>query len=440
MKDDLSLAKLVYDTKVKNDGVIYCFVLDDQKMVWAHTDVSLVNTQYTTPAELKPLGNDTSLTQSYKTPDGIEVFEIAMPITVGQNKIGEAHVAISQDAIKRAVGEARKGMALVTIIIIALGIIGILLLVSFIIGSLGNVTDDIEAIGNGDLDRRIVTRRKDEIGRIAHAVKTMAGKLKIARKELVEKERMKKEMQIAHEIQQTLLPQTIPDVPGFKIDAYYQAAMEVGGDYYDIVTIDDEHVGFVIADVSGKGVAGSLVMTMVRSLIRLEATKNLSPRQLLILLNTVLSDDIPEGMFITLYYVVCDLKEQELCYCCAGHNPAYFFNSKENQLASLKPKGPPLGIGLFNEEEYASRLQEERKQFNAGDTLLIYTDGVTEAMNKHKEQFGEERLEEIIKAHAHETPDKLKQYIINEIEHFTGKAPQSDDITFVILKKLQTTD
>lgn len=435
MKDDLALAKLVYDTKDKNKGIIYCFIIDGKNTIWANTDVSLVNKKYTLPEGLKELGNKAILIQAYKMPNRIDIFEIVMPIKVGETKIGEAHVAISQKSIKEAVTETRKSIAIVTVIILLLGVIGILALVSFIIGSLGEVTKDIEAIGNGDLDRKIVAIRKDEIGRITHAVKIMTRKLKKAREEIIEKEKMKKEMQIAKEIQQTLLPRSLRQLTGFKIEAYYQSAREVGGDYYDLIEIDKNHIGLVIGDVSGKGVAGSLVMAMVRSIIKIEALKNPSPHRLITLLNSILSQDIPEGMFMTLFYVVLDLRKHEIRYCCAGHNPAYFFNPQENKLLTLKPEGLPLGVALFDEREYASYLHEEKRKFNQGEVLLLYTDGVTEAMNSMKEQFGEERLERLVKENGSLTPDKFKNILRTGIETFTGKEPQSDDITFVIIKK-----
>jgi sigma-B regulation protein RsbU (phosphoserine phosphatase) len=331
--------------------------------------------------------------------------------------------------------QARKGVALVTVLILFIGISGILILVSIIIGSLGDLTKDIEAIGNGDLDRKIMTSRKDEIGRITYAVGIMTKKLKKARELLIEKERLKKEMQIAKEIQQTLLPCSLPQVAGLSIDAYYQAAREVGGDYYDFIKIDRDHFGVAISDVSGKGVPGSLLMAMTRSIIQIEALKNTSPHKLLTLLHAMLSKDIPEGLFITMFYVVFDLKENEMRYCCAGHNPVYLYNCKNNKLTTLKPDGPPLGISLLDEKAFAQALVEEKRRLDFGEMLFLYTDGVTEAMNSAKEQFGEERLEHIIREHGSLKPNDLKDFLKTEIETFTGKEPQSDDITFIILQR-----
>ena len=436
MKDDLGLAKLIHDTKFKNSGVIYCFIIDQDKTIWAHTDISKINKAYKPPAGLKELGDESLLTQSYTMEDKKDIFEIAMPIMVGESKIGAAYVALSQDAIRNAMAQARKGVAFVTIVILVIGISGILVLVSIIVGSLGNITNDIEAIGNGDLDRNIVTSRNDEIGRITDAVRVMTKKLKKAQEELIEKERMKKEMQIAREIQQTLLPRSLPQNLGLSIDAYYQAAREVGGDYYDLIDIDKDHFAAVISDVSGKGLPGSLVMAMTRSIIQIEALKNMSPRQLLTLLHGSLSKDIPEGLFITMFYVLFDLKENEMHYCCAGHNPAYLLNSENNTLITLKPEGPPLGISLFDKDAFSEALVEEKRKLDPGEMLFLYTDGVTEAMNAAKEQFGEERLEKIIREHGSLKPQALKSFLQKEIETFTGKEPQSDDITFIIMQRI----
>jgi serine phosphatase RsbU (regulator of sigma subunit) len=435
MKDDLALIKLVNDTKNKNKGVIYCFIIDTERKIWAHTDISLVQKKYMVPSGLKELGNKPIFVQEYKTEDGIFVFEIAIPVKVGKSIIGEVHLAISQEAIKNAVAQARKGIISVSGGIICVGIIGILVLVSFIIGSLGKVTEDIEAIGEGNLDRKIYTRRKDEIGRIAYAVKTMAQKLKKARAELIEKERIKKEMQIARKIQHSLLPSTLPHFPGFRIDAFYQAAMEIGGDYYDFLDIDTDHFGIVVADVSGKGIAGSLIMTMVRTIMRIEAFKNPSPHNLLSMTNFILMEEIPEKIFITLFYVTVDTRSGEIIFSCAGHNPAYLFNPEKTEIIPLKPKGPPLGIQLIDGKEFAKRLHEEKRVLRSGETLLLYTDGVTEAMNRSREQFGEEKLKNLLKFNGSLNPTELKRILRSEIDTFTGGEPQSDDITFVILQR-----
>ncbi len=434
-ENDLLLASFIHYAKKNNEGVVYSFIVDRKGKVWASTEEEQVNKVYTIPSGMETLGDKAMLVQPTKSSTGIDVYDIAVPVKIKDTVIGQVHLGISRDVIKESIKDTSKGMAIVTIATIVLGVIGILVLVSYIIGSLGAITRDIEAIGNGELDRQIIIRRRDEIGRIAQSVREMTSKLKNARKELIEKERMRKEMQIAKEIQHTLLPQSIPEVKGFEIDSYYESAVEVGGDYYDYINVDKNHFGIVIADVSGKGVAGSIIMTMVRSLLRIEMLHNLSPHGLLSTTNYLLKNDIPEGMFITLFYALVDIPTGEIAYSCAGHNPAFLYDTWNKSIVTLKPKGPPFGIPLYSEKEFSLKLKEEERSLKSGDVLIIYTDGVTEALNENMEQYGEDRLKEILMKNNRKNATEIKQALLSDIKKFAGTASQSDDITFVLLKK-----
>jgi sigma-B regulation protein RsbU (phosphoserine phosphatase) len=176
-------------------------------------------------------------------------------------------------------------------------------------------------------------------------------------------------------------------------------------------------------------------MAMVRSTIRAEAPSNPSPRSLITLAHRSLRKDIPEGMFMTLFCIVFDNSSDIIRYCCAGHNPAYFLRPQYDILHTLKPEGGPLGISFVEEDDYTAQLKEETHVFKTADMLLLYTDGVTEAMNKERKQFTESRLENIVKAPGATSPEKLKKMIVDSLQDFTSLAPQSDDITFVIVKR-----
>ncbi len=435
-ENDLLLSTLVYDTEKNNEGIIYCLIIDAEQRIWASTRKFAFKEAYVLPEGLSPLKKEPILVQPFVFEGGGEVYDIAVPIKIKDTIIGEVHLGISRDAIKKSIKETSKGMASITVVTLVGGIIGILVIVRFIIGSVGRITSDIEAIGNGDLDREIIVWRTDEIGRIAKSVKEMAVKLKDAQRELVEKERMKKEMQIAREIQQTLLPQSLPEIPGFQLASYYESAKEVGGDYYDYIDIDKDRFGIVVADVSGKGVASSLIMTMVRSIMRREALINPSPHGLLSLANYMLMNDIPDGMFITIFYVMVNTSRGEISYACAGHNPAFFMKGSDRKISLLKPRGPALGIPLIDEKGFAKRLHEEKKPFDKGDVLFLYTDGITEAMNNRDEQFGEDRLTAIMEQAGDLNVLGMKEKLLVSLKEFTGGAPQSDDITFVLLKRV----
>jgi serine phosphatase RsbU (regulator of sigma subunit) len=434
-ENDLLLSSLVYDTEKNNEGVVYCLIMDAEKRLWASTSKFTFKETYVPPATLSPLRDESILVQPFVCEDGEEVYDIAVPIKIKDTIIGEVHLGISRDAIKRSIKETGKGMISITAVTLIGGILGILFIVRFIVGSIGRITDDIEAIGNGDLEREIVVWRRDEIGRIAKSVKEMAVKLKDAQRELIEKERMKKEMQIAREIQQTLLPQSLPEIPEFQLTSYYESAKEVGGDYFDLINIDKDRFGIVVADVSGKGVASSLIMTMVRSIMRREVLINPSPHGLLSLTNYMLMDDIPDGMFITIFYVMVHIASGELSFACAGHNPALHYRAAEQRIQLLKPRGPAIGIPLIDEKGFARRLKEDKVRFKQGDVLFLYTDGITEAMNSRDEQFGEERIISIMKQAGNLNVFGIKEQLLVSLKNFTGGTPQSDDITFVLLKR-----
>ncbi len=435
MRDDLALAKLAADARAQNPGVVFCSVSDSTGLIWAHSDLALVNSQEALPAGARrPEGAPDGILE-YRTAQGLDVFDISQPITVGGKRIGRARVAVSKQSIRLAIARAGRGLVLMTAGIMALGLAAMLLMVSLVVGPLGRITADIEAIGQGDLDRRIATVRRDEVGSIAQAVRTMAARLKQARERLIEQERMKRELQIARDIQTSLLPAAVPDPPGLRLASSYRAAAEVGGDYYDFIGAGRGSLWLIVADVSGKGVGGSMVMTMLRSIIRLESARAGSPRQLVAAVHAALRQDIPEGMFVTLFCALLAPDAGRVRCCRAGHNPAYLYSPGSGQLAAIMPGGQPLGTSLAVESDFLERLEEETAVFEEGDMLVVYTDGVTEAVDPRGQQFGESRLEEAIREAGKGGPRKLADEISARLGEFTGGLPQADDITLVIAQR-----
>lgn len=424
--DDLSLAKLVADARTVNPGVIFCLVTDNQGRILAHTDIFRVKETYSLPSQARRIGD----LYEYRTREGIEIFHLIQPIRLGQKTLGQAHVAISQESIRRAISQAGRGMLWVTALMMAAGLAAIMFLTSMIIGSLGRLTGDIQAIGDGDLDRNIVIDRRDELGRIALAVKEMAAKLKVARQQLIEQERLKREMQIAREIQNSILPKSEPRVSGLQVATLYQPAAEVGGDYFDFIELEAGKLGLVVADVSGKGVGGSLVMAMLRSILRIHAGQGQGPGRLIANVNQALKQDIPEGMFVTLFYAEIDPGAKNLSYCCAGHHPG-LIRRGDGSLLSLKRTGPPLGIDLDGTSP--GHFREERQRFLPGDLLLVFTDGLTEARSPSGQEFGQERLLQFLSRSDLHRPEAIKDSLSSVLGDFMGRTPQSDDLTLVLI-------
>ncbi len=243
------------------------------------------------------------------------------------------------------------------------------------------------------------------------------------------------ELTKAREIQRNLMPSTFPNMPGYEVYSYYKACDMVGGDYYDVIPIDDENVGLLIADVSGHGVTGAMIMVMVRSAIRAWAHTTISPKELLSSVNPMVARDILSGFFCTVYYAVLNMPNRTLTCSCAGHNPAIIWNANTKECTFTKKGGMPLGI--LSGPSFDRTLQEEVIQLNQGDRLVLYTDGLVETMDMDDEEYGEDRFCKTIQKAATQKSDICVKYLINGVLKFQGKRPQFDDLTLITLRALK---
>ena len=247
-------------------------------------------------------------------------------------------------------------------------------------------------------------------------------------KYFAELERKRYELKMAHDIQQSFLPDAIPDLPGFELAAQNIPAKEVGGDFYDFIPISEGKIGLTIADVSGKGVPAALFMALSRTIVRAKATRSSGVSEVIRDANSLITADAKSGMFVTLFYAVLDLSERTLTYVRAGHNPPVIFKAKTRTLMRLDAKG--IALGAIADIE----LEERKIILDGGDTVVFYTDGVTEAINKSMEQFGEERLITTIKVNHELSANDMIEKIKGEMLAFCGDEPQFDDITLMALK------
>lgn len=243
-----------------------------------------------------------------------------------------------------------------------------------------------------------------------------------------ELEEKKYELKIAYKIQKSFLPDSIPEIKGFQLSALNIPAKEVGGDFYDFIPISDDKMGIVIADVSGKSVPAALFMALSRTVVRAKAKGNPQVAEVIREANKMIAEDSKTSMFVTFFYGILDEKEKNLKYVNAGHNPPLYFNDHGDDLFMLKARGMALGVM----EEIS--LEEKEITLDKGDVVVFYTDGITEAMNKDKQLFGEERLLEEIKRNHHLSAEEITEKIQNSVLEFCGKEPQFDDITLVVLK------
>lgn len=249
---------------------------------------------------------------------------------------------------------------------------------------------------------------------------------------IAEKERLLRELEIARSVQMRFLPQKVPDFPSLEIVSLCRPAMEVGGDYYDFIQISERYMSVLIGDVSGKGVSAAFYMTMVKGIIKTLSKKTIKPATLLSEANEIFCENAPRDVFVTIIYGIFDLKEKTLTLASAGHNPLIVWKKKTDTLKLLNPRG--IALGLEKSLRYGSIIEESSISFEEGDIFVFYTDGVSESMNMKEEFFGEERLGEVIKKSAHLPPRIIQKNIVETVSKFSGKAPQHDDFTMVVVK------
>ena len=248
-------------------------------------------------------------------------------------------------------------------------------------------------------------------------------------RELVGRERLEREMQLAREIQTTFLPDIIPDIPGWDLDVHWRPARQVGGDFYDLINFGDGRIGFIIADVADKGMPAALFMTLVRTLIRAAAKDDQSPANILMQVNNLLVPDAKQGMFVTVLIAVFAPDDGTLIYANAGHNPGIIHRTQNGSFQDLPPTGMALGVV----EE--TIISERCVSINPGDQVIFYTDGITEAFSITDEMFGIDRLKATILTCSEIPANELLRNIEYALSSFINGAPQSDDITVAALIK-----
>jgi sigma-B regulation protein RsbU (phosphoserine phosphatase) len=247
--------------------------------------------------------------------------------------------------------------------------------------------------------------------------------------EVIEKERMEEELNIARDLQVSMLPAECPQIKGFEIAAFSVSAREVGGDFYDFIDMGEEKAGFVIGDVTGKSVSGALVMSASRSVFRMLSEAELSVGESMMRANRRLKKDVKTGMFVALLYTVLNAQDQTLTLCSAGQTQPVHLSAKSGTASLVETKGDTFPLGILDDAKY----EETRLQLETGDKVVFYTDGIVEAMNAQEEMFGFERLLEVVQKSRSSAATDILNEIIESVKDFTGSAPQHDDLTAIVV-------
>jgi sigma-B regulation protein RsbU (phosphoserine phosphatase) len=307
-----------------------------------------------------------------------------------------------------------------------------------ITGAVHDLFTGTQHLRNRDFTHAIPVRARDQLGELADSFNAMTGEVTRLLSDVAHKERLEQEFATAREIQMKLLPQGPLTVPGIGVSAYCEPAREVGGDYYDVFAIGKNQYGFLIADVSGKGVGAGLYMAQLKGLVLSLVRQDLTPRELLIAVNRVIADHLDGRSFITMSYLVVDLERQVITYARAGHCPLLLVPARRGSVLppvkTLAPDGLVVGLKLDDGTLFESLLEEVTVPFVAGDLVVLFTDGISEMMNHEHDCFGEGRLGDLAGVYRDLPLEQLAATLVHEVRAFGAGAGQHDDMTMLLLR------
>ena len=297
---------------------------------------------------------------------------------------------------------------------------------------ISEIIEDVDIISHGDMDHSIRNVRVREFIRLKQSITLMIRQIRSATMEI---EHRKTELSIASDIQQSFLPDIIPVLPGFDMSARSIPAKEVGGDFYDIIPLQTEEklstgYGVVIADVSGKGVPAALFMALSRTIIRVITGQNISLPDAIKTANTFIYEDARTGMFVSLFYAMLKENSDQISYVNCGHNPPALYSASTRSTREVGEGGIVLGV-----DDDISLVQESITMMQ-GDILVLYTDGITEAIDGKNEMYGLNRLFSVIETHATRTSSEIVESILADLHTFTRGLDQFDDITLIVIKRI----
>lgn len=301
------------------------------------------------------------------------------------------------------------------------------------VSAYGDMKNIREAMNNGAFDFATKPIDMDDLSLTIEKAIAQINYVHESQKEHVQLESLKNDLTTARDIQQYILPRVFPPFPedSDKVDIYasMEAAKDIGGDFYDFFRIDDDHIALVIADVCGKGIPAALFMAVSRTIIRSKGMQGCSAAECMTESNRLLAAFSIDCMFLTVFYAIYNIKTGSVSYCNAGHNPPHLLHA-DGSVNEL-PLSRNTIVGAFEGMDYG----EDTLQLEQGDTLVMFTDGVTEAMDTAYKEFGAERLDSILRQQSGANSQQTIEAVKAGIKEFVGEAEQSDDITMLVVKR-----
>ena len=302
------------------------------------------------------------------------------------------------------------------------------------VSAYGDMKNIREAMNNGAFDFATKPIDMDDLSLTIEKAIAQINYVHESMKEHAQLESLKNDLTTARDIQQYILPRVFPPFPEYtdKVDIYasMEAAKDIGGDFYDFFRIDDNHIALVVADVCGKGIPAALFMAVSRTIIRSKGMQGCSAETCMTESNHLLAAYSIDNMFVTVFYAIYNVKTGFISYSNAGHNPPLLL--RQDGSVSELPVMENTIVGVIDNIEY----QKDTLQLEQGDTLFMFTDGVTEATDAAYNEFGVERLGDILSQHSHSNCQQIVEAVKKGVKDFVGETEQSDDITMLVVKRL----
>ena len=391
--------------------------------------------------------NQQMVDEAHKSESNIKFIEFAIPgknekffsfIKPVYNPFGEPRTKIlgvmeitySDRVIRDAVQESLMGFILTTIVFLIIGGVGTYFLSSVIVKPIKSLFDGAKIIGDGNLDYEVPVTTEDELGQLAEQFNTMTHSLKTAQKAKEEQLVLDEQIRQAQEIQEGMNPMNLLDKEKFQIKGYTRAAKGVGGDYFDFQLLPDKRLALLISDVSGKGVSASLVMVLIKTVVStyLQLFSKIRSDHIVSTINEVMATQTHIDKFATMMFILYDPDTGSVEFTNGGQGPLFVYRAASKVCTVSKLPGLPLGIDEDNDYSIAGlNLLKD-------DMVVLYTDGITEAWNKNKDEFSLNSLRQKIIEYAPLPVDEIVSRIITDIDNFADGMEQHDDMTLVVLK------
>ena len=434
--DDLLLLTVITKT-MENKDIMFSVILDRENRVVAHSDMNEQGKILSDELTLKSLETNNVLVLPDFSPDKLApLYTLTSPVVFSGRRIGTVELGYSTESIFKTIEEARRrniySSAIVTVATILFGIVGAIFMATITIRPIKVLAEGANIIGSGRLDYKIHIKAQDEIGLLSDEFNRMTERLLGYQKRMEEKAKLDEQLEIARNIQQSLIPQTGIESDRVSIGGYYKAAAGVGGDYYDFIQIDGGRYGLIMSDVAGKGVPASLMMIMIRTVFKSLVQSGVSePGRLVTLMNSTLASDISSDRFATLLFGVYNQENRSFRYTNAGYGPLLVYKRARNKCFLVNPPQGSVPVGVMPDVDY---VEEKPIKLDPGDSVFLFTDGIHEARNERKEEYGMGRLSSVIPGFADKDSKEISNLIIQNVVEFMGGAEQYDDMTLSVMK------